>query len=149
MVAAACSTQGSRSADPVKAAAVQTQIDNRNFTIAVNRMIPNKVRSVNFTYPYDLRIKGDSVFSHLPYIGQGYTPLFGTQEGLVFNAPITDFKVAEGQRGSTEITFRTRSSEDRFDYRIVVFPNGASFIYISPDRRESISFQGEMRIEGD
>lgn len=146
LAVAACSSQGSRSVDNVKAAAVQTQIDNRDFTIIVDRIIPNKVRSVSFTHPYELRIKGDSVFSYLPYIGEAYTPIFGRTAGLVFDAPVTDFKVAEGRRGSTEITFSARTSEDRFEYRIIVFPNGASSIYVYPDRKESVGFEGEMRI---
>lgn len=146
LTVASCSPQGGRSVDPVKAAAVRAQIDNRDFTIDVNRVVPNRFRSVSLNYPYNLRINGDSVFSYLPYFGEAYAPVLGRPEGLIFDAPLNGFKVGEGKRGSTEVSFSARSSEDRFDFRIIVFPNGVSSITVFPDRKESVSFEGELRI---
>lgn len=146
LIIAACSTQSGRSIDPVKAAAIRTQIDNRDFTINATRITPNRMSPETLVHPYNLRIKGDSVFSYLPYFGRSYAPVVGTPEGLIFDARITDFKIKEGRRGSTDISFSTRTFEDYYNFRISVFPNGNSSIDVYPGQKEAVSFDGEFRM---
>ena len=144
---AACSSQGTKSTDPALEAAVKAKIESRDYAVYVDRVIPKRGRTISLTTPYNIRISGDSVYSYLPYFGEAYTAVIGRQEGLVFDGPITGYKVSEGKRGATEIEFSARTFEDRYDYRLSVFPNGVSYLTVTPDRKSSVSFDGKLRME--
>lgn len=49
-----------------------------------------------------------------------------------------------GKKGSSKIKFSARTAEDKYDFSISVFDNGAASIDVMMQNRQSISFSGEM-----
>ena len=157
VVMAACSSQGSRSTDPALAAAVKAKLDSKEYSVHFDRAIPNSAsvdralpqsnRLLNLTSDYNIRIAGDSVYSYLPYFGEAYTAIIGRQDGLVFDGPITGYKVSKGKQGAIDIKFSARTFEDRYDYTLTVYPNGSSYLSVNPDRKSSISFDGKLKMD--
>lgn len=153
----ACGPMANSSVDPELAAAVRAKIESRDYTIHFDRATPNSPvlsrfpnlnnRMMNLTPDYNIRIDGDMLHSYLPYFGEAYTAILGRQDGLVFDEPVTGYKVAERRRGFTEIKFTTRTFEDRYDYTIEVYPNGMCYLIVNPDRKSSISFDGKLELE--
>lgn len=127
--------------------AVKSAIESNDYIIEVNQAIPMSGRSINLTTPYSLTVRGDSVYSYLPYFGRAYSVPYGGGDGLNFNATLTDYSVEPGRKESTEISFKTRTREDQYVYRIRVFPNGATSINVSGNNRQGITFSGELRTE--
>lgn len=146
-IVAACSTQSMRSTDPAVAAAVRALVESRDYTIDVDMMSTSRGRPVTLSHPWNISVKGDSIYSYLPYMGEAYTPVIGRQDGLNFDGRLNDYVEKEGKRGSIEIEFWARTFEDRYDYRVTVFPGGASYIWVTPDRKSTVSFDGRLKLD--
>ncbi|WP_106831051.1 DUF4251 domain-containing protein [Parabacteroides pacaensis] len=124
---------------------VKELLESKEYTIEVDRAIPMRGPSRHLTSPYTLEIKGDSVISYLPYFGEAYSVPYGGGKGLIFEAPITDYKLSFNKKGLAKIKFKTYSGEDTFTYTIEVFPNGSASINVLAMNRQGISFYGELR----
>ena len=123
-----------------RAQAIKKQIEDRHFTIRVNRMLPMNGRSQELTSPYSLTIQGDTLISYLPYFGQAYSIPYGGGQGLVFTAPITVYSENFEMKGTADISIRTRSEDDNYIYSIQIFKNGSTTIHVTPNKRQAISF---------
>ena len=126
--------------------AVRKQIEDRQYTIEVNRALPMGGRARELTPTYALSIKGDTINSYLPYFGVAYSVPYGGGEGLIFEATITDYTVNFDAKGTANITVRTRSKEDSFVYQINIFENGSTTIYVTPTNRQAITYHGNVKL---
>ena len=129
-----------------RAQAVKKQIEDRQYTIEVNRALPMGGRARELTPTYALSIKGDTINSYLPYFGVAYSVPYGGGEGLIFEATITDYTVNFDAKGTANITVRTRSKEDSFVYQINIFENGSTTIYVTPTNRQAITYHGNVKL---
>lgn len=140
-----CSTTSpaaKKEANAAKEAALKTAIEQRQFVISVDRMNPMRGASQQLTSLYSLEIHGDSVKSYLPYFGQAYSVPYGGGSALNFNSTITDYKSSVDAKGKTTIDFKTKSEDDRYAYRIVIFSNASTSINVTSGNRQLISFDG-------
>lgn len=123
---------------------VKKAIDSSNYKIQADQMNPMGGRTRTITPDYSVEIRNDSVFSYLPYFGRAYTLPYGGGNGLIFNAPLIEYKAEYHKKGKAEIEFTTRSEEDRFTYRITIFSNGSASISVNSTNRQPISYQGRL-----
>lgn len=126
---------------------VAENIERRDYEVDVDRAIPMGGRSINLTSSYSVRIKGDSVYSHLPYYGRAYSVPYGGGEGLNFSSTVAGYTVSSGEKGQTEVKFTTRSSDDNLEYTITLWPNGSATVNVLPGNRQSINYSGKVRID--
>ncbi|MGL5938124.1 MAG: DUF4251 domain-containing protein [Phocaeicola sp.] len=126
---------------------VETALQKKHFTIRINQAIPQSGKSQMLTSEYALTVRNDSLFSYLPYFGVSYNIPYGGGQGLIFNAPLTQYKSQKGKKESTRIEFHTQSEDDRFVYYLTIFPNGKSTLNVQPTNRQGITFYGEMVVE--
>ena len=138
------SAQTKKEKKELKKQAVEELVTSGKYKINVNRALPARGRSVTLTSPYSVEIRNDSVISYLPYYGRAYSIPYGGGEGLNFKAPLTDYKLEWDKKETAKIKFSARSEEDKFDFSIDVFSNGAASIFVNMQNRQSISFQGEL-----
>lgn len=124
--------------------AIAARLESRDYTIAVDRMFPQNGRSRSLTGTYAVTIKGDSIYSHLPYFGKAYSVPYGGGEGLNFKAPVTVYTLTYDAKGTAHISAEARTNEDRYRYRISVFTNGSSSIQVTSNNRQAISYQGNL-----
>lgn len=122
---------------------LKSQLEAKNYRIDVDRALPVGMRDVTLTTIYSVKVVGDSIFSDLPYYGRAYSVPYGGGDGLRFNSPMTDYKQVDGRKGSTEITFKTRSKEDTHDFRITIYSDGTSNVTVNSINRQSISYRGK------
>jgi hypothetical protein len=125
-----------------KEAALHKAIENREFVVDVNRMLPMSGRSQTLTTPYSLEINNDRVKSYLPYFGRAYSIPYGGGDGLSFESTITDYKSSFDSKGKAIIEFQTRTKEDRYSFRLEIFPNGSTSVNVTSVNRQGILFQG-------
>ena len=69
---------------------VQANLDNRTFEIDVDQMNPRRGMTKAVTN-YSVKIDGDKIISHLPYVGQAWNLPYGGGKGLSFEAKISDY----------------------------------------------------------
>ncbi|MCD7970905.1 MAG: DUF4251 domain-containing protein [Alistipes sp.] len=148
VIFAACSTSNHYSS--LSKQEVETLIGEgiagRDMVIDVNRALPMQGRSVTLTGSYNLRIKGDTVFSSLPYYGRAYSLPYGGGEGMMFEGKVEDYKVASGSKGETDVSFRVRTTEDVYQINIGVWPNGSADIRVNPQNKQMITYMGTVRL---
>lgn len=123
---------------------IKEMIDERRFTINVDRALPMRGRTVNLTSPYSLEMRGDSAISYLPYFGRAYSLPYGGGDGLRFEESITDYQSTFNKKGTARIKFVARTKEDTFRFDVQVFSNGSSIINVTPTNRQQITYQGEL-----
>lgn len=118
------------------------KIDTENICIDVNYMMPQRYPTRAVT-DFSLCLKGDTVISHLPYMGQAYRSTYGNTDGLNFKLPITEKRVKPGKKGKTIILFTCKESAATYDFKIEVYPDGAAYINLSPSYADRIGYKGE------
>ncbi|MDO4511330.1 MAG: DUF4251 domain-containing protein [Bacteroidales bacterium] len=129
------------------ASQVAEKIENRRFTIDVNYMKPRGDMPPRQVNGFSLALKGDTVVSYLPYVGEVTTAYIASGEtGLNFTAPVHDYAITQPKPGLTRIQFTTRSKEDRYHFMVEVFGNGRSSIAVVGDSHQPIDFDGDMQL---
>ena len=122
---------------------LRNAIEARSFIVEVNKAIPMSGSARTLTSTYSLTVNGDEVKSYLPYFGRAYSVPYGGGEGLIFESTITDYQITFNKKGMAEITFKTRTKEDLFTYRVQIFMNGSASVHVSSNNRQPISFNGK------
>lgn len=149
VILAACATtdkQQGYDKKKEKAEMIDKAVCNRDFKISVRTAYPNRGRSVPLTTDFELRVKGDSVMSYLPYFGRAYNIPYGGGKGLNFSNVMSDFKITQPKRDKKHIEFNVKNDEDTYKFYIDVFDNGNASINVMPQQRESISFNGDVEL---
>lgn len=126
--------------------AVKEQVESENYKIDVSTAYPRRGKVTHLTSSYSVTVRNDSVFSHLPYFGRAYSIPYGGGEGLIFNAPINEYKMETKKKGAMKVNFTARSKDDRFQFAITIFANGTTSMEVSSQNRESIGFSGELTL---
>lgn len=123
---------------------VKEMIESENYKIDVTTAYPNRGRMVPLTSLYSLEIRNDSVFSQLPYFGRAYSIPYGGGNGLMFKAPIEEYKMVYNKKGVARAELVARSEGDRFKFNMMIYSDGSSSIDVTMQNRESIRFSGRL-----
>lgn len=129
-----------------KAEMISKAVSNRDFTISVRTAHPARGMSVPLTADFDLKVKGDSVVSYLPYFGRAYNVPYGGGKGLNFSGVTEDFKITQPKRDRKHVEFSVKNDEDTYKFDIDVFDNGSVSVGVMSQQRERISFNGEIEL---
>lgn len=118
-------------------------ISSGNYKISVGKMMPMGGGVKILTSDYSVKIRNDSLFSYLPYAGEGYSIPYGGGKGLIFDAPLSGYGKEYGKDKIT-VTAKVRNDEDSFTYTITVFSNGSVNLGVQPVNRRFVSFSGML-----
>lgn len=119
-------------------------INNKEFTVQINQVSPRRGRAFYPTTSYRVKIKNDSIFSYLPYMGRATSISYGGGEGLNFKAPLRDYEAKLVKNKRISVVLNTKSRDDTYRYSFSIHPNGKTSIDVQAINRESISFMGEI-----
>lgn len=146
-VASPLPAQNKKEKQEEKKEEVNRRITSANYKVDVRTAFPMSGRSVPLSSRYSIEIRNDSVISNLPYFGRAYNIPYGGGNGLNFKEALKDYTMKRDRKGNILVTFGARNSEDMYDFRLKVYPNGATGIDVNMQNRQSISFQGELETE--
>ena len=97
------------------------------------------------TPDFFLELRGDTLRSYLPYLGQAHTsPTVSSSIGLNFKAPIKNFSERKLKAGKTQWELDVKTQEDAHHFIIEVFDTGQAFISVRSQNRDPISFDGAV-----
>ena len=88
---------------------VKKGIESRRFVIDVRSMHPHRSYTRQLSSPYSLELRGDSVISYLPYIGQAWNIPYGGGKGLNFIGHLNGYDVHQIKSGLWQLVM-TRPS---------------------------------------
>ncbi len=148
---AGCSATGraASGADTAKNEQIARMLEARLYKIDFDRAYPATAPSFALNDFYFLSVVGDRVESFLPYYGQAYTAIYGGlgEEGLRFEAPISQYVERRGRGGRWDISFRARTESDTYNLGLRISPSGECNLTVSSMRKQSISFTGSVDME--
>lgn len=126
--------------------AVTEALTNRHLRINVHSMNPFRYASRTVSYGFFLELKGDTLVSCLPYMGQVYQNAAVNTEGLNFEAPIISYQESRPKKNMTRIELEVRTKEDHYNYILEIYDTGTAYIRVRGQNRDSISFDGDCDV---
>ena len=138
-------TAAEKSAEQQQVAGVVDQrLNDRNYRIDVNYMMPLRGGGKMLSGSYSLEVNGDEVDSHLPYVGEAQNVPYGGGQGLDFKAEIQKYSDAGWKKGLREISFTTNNGEETYDFNLSISDEGFAEIRIHCRNRDGIGFHGTL-----
>jgi hypothetical protein len=122
-------------------AAVLGAIARKRWHIDVTSMNTLRYGSRTVTTDFYLELRGDTLRSYLPYLGQVHMPTLSPSIGLNFEEPVLTYK--EGR----QIDIDVKTLEDSYHYVIDISDDGQAHIRVQPLKRDPISFDGTLETE--
>ena len=125
--------------------AVAEAVESQQIRIGISWMHSLKYGSKSVTPDFFLELKGDTLNSYLPYMGQAYRPTMPSQsEGLNFEVPVQQVRKSHPKNNRWQLEIMARTNEDNYKYLIDIFDTGKATIHVSCANRDPISFDGEL-----
>jgi hypothetical protein len=128
---------------------VRDKINSKDFEFVVNQALPMGGGSIQLTSRYDLKLKGDSATSFLPYFGVAYRADYGSSEGgIKFNQPVKEYK-NEFRKSNHEISFSVYTPQDNYTMHLVISNSGNGTLGVTCNNRQFISFTGSIELKSE
>lgn len=103
-------------------------------------------RMVQLTSEYFLKVKGDSLESHLPFFGVAFrAPFSSTVSPLSFISSDFDYSMVENKKGRFDVTIRLNKPDDPNILNLSVSSGGYADLRVISTDRQAMSFYGELQ----
>ena len=118
----------------------------KQWRIDIRSMNTMRYGSRIVTPDFYLELRGDTLHSYLPYLGQAQvSPMLSPSIGLNFEEPVLKYKESlPKSKKYTQIDIDVRTREDSYHYMIQIYDSGESTIRVRSLNRDPISFDGTM-----
>lgn len=126
------------------AQSVRKRIDSRHFTVDVATVSPKGAPLHHLSGGHTLHVSGDSLYSHLPYIGRVFSAPYGGGKGLDFDATISEYRQSRHNDSCTRIDLYCKNEEDSYHFLLWIFDNGTATIDVNAQNRDTIGFGGQL-----
>ena len=131
-----------------KQVAVLGAIADKRWHIDITSMNTLRYGSRMVTSDFYLELRGDTLRSYLPYLGDVQMPTMSPSIGLNFDEPVLSYKESKPKSNKyTQIDIDVRTREDSYHYVIEIYDNGQTYIRVRSMNRDHISFDGTLEIE--
>ena len=129
-----------------KQAAVLGAIATKRWHIDITSMNTLRYGSRSVTSDFYLELRGDTLRSYLPYLGDAHMPTMSPSIGLNFEEPVLTYTESKPKK-YTQIDIDVRTREDSYHYVVEIYDNGQAYIRVRSMNRDPISFDGTLEIE--
>lgn len=123
------------------------QIADKNFCITVDRVAPMGKKAITLTNNYTLRISGDTIYSHLPYIGRAFNAPYGGGEALRFKEKTENYTYEKTRKNNIRCKFKVRTKDDYYTIQIEITKSGATRISVTSAYKQTITYYGTLRCD--
>ncbi len=149
LLTAGCLTQQERAQRRAETQrALNEAIASRQLRIGITSMSTLRYGSRTVMSDFFLELRGDTLQSYLPYLGQAHTaPMSTPAQGLNFKERMDGIEESSPKAGMTRYVIGVRTQEDRYRYVIEVYDTGEAAIRVSSHNRDPISFGGHCVFE--
>ncbi len=126
------------------ASSKQTELaDDTHWRIDINSMNTLRYGSKMVTPDFFLQMRGDSLRSYLPYLGNAFRSSYGDTDGVLdFDLPVRNLQVAKTKKHVTRLEMDIHKTRERFHVVVELEDDGRAVIRVSSNDRDPISFDG-------
>ena len=125
---------------------VKTMILDKSFVFIPSHAMPLGGGSIQLSHTFEAEIKGDSVFSYLPFFGVAYHVEYGGRNSAFdFSLPLENYEMEEDENGY-HINLEVKNKIDYITYSFHISELGYSTLNVTSTNRQAISFYGRIEI---
>jgi hypothetical protein len=141
-----CATQQERAERRAKMRlAITEAVASRQLHIDISSMSTLRYGSKTVSSDFFLELRGDTLCSFLPYLGQAYqAPVESPSIGLNFEMPILRYSESRPKPNKTQLELDVKTQEDTYHYLIDLYDTGEAYIRVRSINRDPISFDGNF-----
>lgn len=123
---------------------VKSMILNKSFVFVPTHAMPLGGGSIQLSYTFEAEVKGDSIFSYLPFYGVAYHVDYGGRNSAFdFSLPIENYELQEEDKGY-QITLEVKNKMDYITYSLYVSEMGYATLNVTSTNRQAISYYGRL-----
>lgn len=123
---------------------IRSLLENKTFVFNATHTSPMSGGSIDLSYYFDVKIKGDTVFSYLPFYGVAYRVDYGSRNSpFDFVKPIEKFSSKKDENGY-QITFEASNGNDHINFTFQISDLGFATLNVTSTNRQFISFYGTI-----
>jgi hypothetical protein len=128
---------------PEEYAAMKKLLETGQYVFHAQVVTPLSGDEKLITEDYFLAVTKDSVMADLPYLGQVYAVPMNTNDiGIKFTSHKYDYMLRERKKGGFDISVVPQNVRDHNVLKISIYKDGATYLYVTNNSRQSISFRG-------
>lgn len=121
---------------------IKSKIEAKNFVFKAQTASPAKGGLRQLTSDYDVKVKGDSLVSYLPYYGRAYAGADLNEGGIQFTSIKFDYKMKAKSKGGWDITIKPKDNREVNQMTLSVSESGYANLTVISNNRQPISFNG-------
>ena len=146
LVMVGCASQQERAEQrEKKRQAVAEAITTRRLHIDISMMNTMRYGTKSVTPDFFLELRGDTLCSYLPYMGQAFQASMMTPTvGLNFEEPVLRYTESRPKSNKTRLEMDVKTNEDTYHYLIDVYDTGEAQLHVSSMNRDPISFDASV-----
>lgn len=130
-----------------KQVAVLGAIAAKRWHIDIHTMNTMRYGARTVTPDFFLELRGDTLQSNLPYLGQVQVSQLSPSIGLNFKELVRQYQEGRPKPKYTQLDIDVRTREDSYHYVIEIYDSGEASIRVRGQYRDPISFDGTLEIE--
>ena len=128
-----------------KQMAVLGAISDKHWHIDITSMNTMRYGSRTVTTDFFLELRGDTLRSYLPYLGQAQvSSSLSPTMGLNFEERVRQYQESRPKEKYTQIDIDVKTKEDTYHYVIDIYDSGEAYIRVRSLNRDPISFDGTL-----
>jgi len=148
MLVTACATRQTTAERDIAATEIRNAVEAFDFRFTPRSAHPMGFRSMQLTHTFEVNVSSDTVRVNMPFFGRAFrAPMHSTDGGYHFTSTDFDYSVEHGRRDGNrlvQITFHDLGRRVVFDFDI--WESGSARLNVIDADRQSISFQGDIRL---
>jgi hypothetical protein len=123
---------------------VKNLIENKTFVFIPTHAMPLGGGSIQLSYTFEAEVKGDSIFSYLPFYGVAYHVDYGSRNSAFdFSLPIEKYEMEE-DGNAYRINLEVKNKMDYITYSMHVSEMGYATLNVTSTNRQAISYYGRI-----
>ena len=126
---------------------VENAINSKSFVFKAQTVVPMSGSLRYLTSDYDVRLKGDSIVTYLPYFGRAYSVTYGERGGIDFTSTKFDYKVTPRKRGGWDVSIKPNDASNVQELNFFISENGSASLQVTSQNKQPISFNGYIAIK--
>lgn len=123
---------------------VKTTILDKSFIFIPTHAMPLGGGSIQLSHTFEAEVKGDSIFSYLPFFGVAYHVEYGGRNSAFdFSLQLENYKMEEDEKGY-QINMEVKNKMDYITYSFFISELGYATLNVTSTNRQAISFYGRI-----
>jgi hypothetical protein len=123
---------------------IKNILNEKNFVFRPTHAMPMGGGTIYLNYSFDVKIKGDTIDSYLPFYGRAYHVDYGGRNSAFdFTEPAEEYKMEKDEDGYV-VDFEVKKGMDHISFSFKISELGYATLNVISTNRQAISFYGRI-----